>query len=288
LLKALDKKLRFPFLNQKLADNPYNRSNIPGNFRILERRVKNFVDDSDKSDFLEYITENCELIVVIIGDLSEAFQFFDSQNSRGKSLHPHDLLKAYHLREMNDLDDKVTEQVVKEWEDSDQNDLSSLFSDYLYRVKEWMKGNYADELGKNNNIQKFKGISEGDNYPYAQFYKRAFVKDKAENSAVPFQLDTPILAGKQFFDYAKHFITVLKDIQNTDEGTHIKDNEIIKTLNLKKNKEGTGNKFTRLLLDTAILLYVSRFYLVNQENRDSESLNHFVKFGPCSELGGYP
>ena len=58
----------------------------------------------------EYIENRCELIVVITSDVSEAFQFFDSQNARGKALYPHDLLKAYHLREMNDISDEETEQ----------------------------------------------------------------------------------------------------------------------------------------------------------------------------------
>ena len=63
--------------------------------------------------------------------VSEAFQFFDSQNARGKALYPHDLLKAYHLREMNNVDTTETEKVVKTWEDLDQKELSVLFNEYL-------------------------------------------------------------------------------------------------------------------------------------------------------------
>ena len=37
------------------------------------------------------------MVEVVLQDISEAFQFFDSQNARGKDLEPHDLLKAYHL-----------------------------------------------------------------------------------------------------------------------------------------------------------------------------------------------
>ncbi|MBK6364085.1 MAG: hypothetical protein IPF52_11560, partial [Saprospiraceae bacterium] len=59
---------------------------------------------------------------------------------------------------------------VKDWEDLDQKKLSLLFSDYLYRLKEWIKGNRALELNEHN-IQKFKGINRNGNYPYAQFLK---------------------------------------------------------------------------------------------------------------------
>ena len=270
LLKALGAD-SIDFLDEKLADNPNNRRNIPNNFRALERRINNISNERDRGELLDYIKNNCELIVVITDDISEAFQFFDSQNARGKKLYPHDLLKAYHLREMKNLDEAETEKVVKGWEDLPQKDLSLLFSDYLYRLKEWTKGNKAWELNEHN-IHKFKGLTRQDNFPYAQFYKGAFAyANTVNNSAMPFvsgtrnfnpfQLDAPIVAGKSFFDYAKHYFDILKDIQNNDkyEGYFINDNDIVKTLDLRTYKNGTGNRITRLLFDTAILLYVDRF-----------------------------
>jgi len=277
------------FLKQPLADNPHNKRNVPNNFRTLNRRANN-IEEKDREELLEYIKDNCELIVVITYDISEAFQFFDSQNARGKKLYPHDLLKAYHLREMKDSDTVETEKVVKVWEDLDQKELSALFSEYLYRVKEWTKGNKAWELTEQN-IHKFKGITRQDNFPYAQFYKGAFAYANTVNHSAmpfvsgirnlkPFQLDTPIVAGKLFFDYAKHYFEILKDIQNNDkyEGYIIKDNEIIKTLDLRKYKNGVGNRITRLLFDTAILLYVDRFCPERPAKTDLEMLDQFVVF----------
>ncbi|MBN2747835.1 MAG: DUF262 domain-containing protein [Bacteroidales bacterium] len=279
------------FLDQSLSDNPNNKRNIPNNFRTLERRVDNIKDPRDKDELLEYIKNNCELIVVITEKISEAFQFFDSQNARGKKLYPHDLLKAYHLREMKGLDVVETEKVVKRWEDLDQKELSALFSDYLYRIKEWTKGNKAWELTEHN-IHKFKGITRQDNFPFAQFYKGAFsYADMVNHSAMPFvsgirnfnpfQLDTPIVAGKSFFDYAKHYFEILKDIQNNDryEGYFINDNNIVKTLDIRRYKNGVGNRITRLLLDTAILLYVDRFCPTERPLKiDLEMLDQFVIF----------
>jgi len=289
LLKAFgDQSIRF--LEQPLANNPYNTRNVPANYRVLERRSANINDDRDRRELLEYIKNNCELIVVITDDLSEAFQFFDSQNARGKKLYPHDLLKAYHLREMNDMDAAEIEKVVKSWEELDQKELSSLFSEYLYRVKEWTKGNKAWELTEHN-IYKFKGITRKDNFPYAQFYKGAFsYADMVNYSPMPFvsgirnlkpfQLDTPIVAGKPFFDYAKHYFYILKDIQNNDkyEGYYINDNAIVKTLNLRTYKNGVGNRITRLLFDSAILLYVDRFCPERPTKADLEMLDQFVVF----------
>ena len=290
LLKALDDSLNISFLAQPLSVNSYNKRNVPHNFRALARRVNNMTDDSEKTTLLDYIKNNCELIVVITDDVSQAFQFFDSQNARGKKLYPHDLLKAYHLREMNDLDSAEIEKTVKEWEDLDQSALSSLFNEYLNRVKEWAKGNRSQELTEHN-IQKFKGITRRENYPYAQFYKGAYsYSDMVNHSAMPFvagvrrlnafQLDTPIIAGKPFFDYAKHYFDILDDIKNNDKyaGHYIRDNDIVKTLNLRPYNNGVGNRITRLLFNTAILLYVDRFCPERLTKLDSAMLDQFVVF----------
>ncbi len=294
LLMALDEKDAgsIGFLNQCLTDDVHNARNIPNNYRTLDRRIHNISDARERSELHDYIKNNCELIVVITEDISEAFQFFDSQNARGKKLYPHDLLKAYHLREMNDLDIAQTEKTVKEWEDLDQKKLSLLFSDYLYRLKEWVKGNRAWELSEHN-IQNFKGINRNGNYPYAQFFKGAFAyADMVNQSAMPFvsgmynlkpfQIDTPIIAGKSFFDYARHYFDILEDIQNNNkyEGYFINDNEIVKTLDLRGYKNGVGNGITRLLFDTAVLLYVDRFLPCDRPSKtDREMLEkQFVMY----------
>lgn len=287
LLKALGFD-ELDFLEQEFVNNVYNVFNIVNNYRTLKRRVDN--SSTQKKELSDYIQKNCELIVVITEDISEAFQFFDSQNARGKKLYPHDLLKAYHLREMNNLDVTEVEKTVKTWEDMSQKALSELFSDYLYRLKEWIKGNKADELTEHN-IALFKGVTSADNYPYAQFYKGAYAfAENFNNSQIPFvtgmhslnafQLDTPIVAGKPFFDYAKHYFDILADIQNNDKyrGYYINDNEIIRTLNLRKYISGVGNRIARLMLDTAILLYVDRFCPEKPSKSDTEMLDQFVVF----------
>lgn len=183
-----------------------------------------------------------------------------------------------------------TENVVKMWEDLNQKELSVLFKEYLYRLKEWIKGNRASELTERN-IDLFKGITSRDNHPYAQYYKGAFAyADELNRSKVPFvtgiqpispfQLNTPIIAGKPFFEYTKHYFDILSDIKNNDryEGYFINDNEIVKTLDLWKYKNGVGNRITRFMFDTAILLYVDRFCPARPSKSDTEYLNQFVVF----------
>lgn len=42
----------------------------------------------------------CEFVVIKVKELAEAFQMFESQNGRGKDLEAYNLLKAYHIRAM--------------------------------------------------------------------------------------------------------------------------------------------------------------------------------------------
>lgn len=278
------------FLNQGLSNNQYNLHNVMNNYRALKRRIDKLVDEKEMNELSDYVQNRCELIIVITDDLSEAFQFFDSQNARGKSLYPHDLLKAYHLREMSNIDVYETERIVKMWEDLNQKELSVLFNEYLYRLKEWVKGNRAYELNEHN-IDLFKGVTSRDSYPYAEFYKGAFAyADYVNKSKLPFvtglqplspfQINAPIIAGKAFFEYAKHYFDILADIQNNDkyEGYFINDNEIVRTLDLRKYKNGVGNRITRLMFDTAVLLYVDRFCPAHPTKTDKDFLDQFVVF----------
>jgi hypothetical protein len=239
-------------------------------------------------DLREYIKNQCEFIVVITNDISEAFQFFDSQNARGKKLYPHDLLKAYHLREMSDVGVEETERIVKRWENEKQNELADFFGEYLFRVREWLRGNYAWELNEHN-IDKFKGVSKRDNTPYAQFFKGAFAyADMVNRSAMPFvsgmhnlnpfQLDAPIVAGKPFFDYTHHYFEILKDIQNNEKyvGYFVNGNEIVMTLDLPRNCNGVGNRITRKLFDLAALLYVDRFCPDKPTQNDLDLFEQFL------------
>lgn len=302
LLRALGKN-DIAFLQQELYDNEYNARNISNNYRALERRVSKpdlkesqqqkedyYVKERECRRLEEFVENRCELIVVVTSDVSEAFQFFDSQNARGKALYPHDLLKAYHLREMIDIEENEVERIVKGWEQISQSGLADFFGNYLYRIKEWVNGNRAEVLDERN-IHMFKGITRSARTPYAQFYKSAYCyADMVNSSAMPFvsgtrninafQLDAPIIAGKPFFEYTKHYYAILKDIQDNSkyEGFYINDNIIVKTLD-RYFKKGVGNGIARLLFDTSVLLYVDRFCPESYPTKeDMELFEQFVVY----------
>ena len=168
-----------------------------------------------------------------------------------------------------------TERVVRMWENLDQKKLAVLFNEYLYRLKEWIKGNRPKELTEHN-IELFKGVTSRDSHPYAQYYKGAFAyADELNHSHVTF-----VSGGKPFFEYAKHYFDILADIQNNDkyEGYFMNDNPIVKTLDLRKYKNGVGNRITRLMFDAALLLYVDRFCPARPSKADTDYLEQFIVF----------
>ena len=53
---------------------------------------------------------------------------------------PHDLLKAFHLREMKDENEQVKINAVARWENYREADLANLFCSHLYPLTRWYKG----------------------------------------------------------------------------------------------------------------------------------------------------
>ena len=133
--------------------NPITQQNIHRNYKEIVRLVSDF-DES----LVQFLLNHCEFIVFKLKDVSEAFQFFDSQNARGKDLDPHDLLKAFHLRAFDENDDKNKFAIVDNWENASDDSLAKLFGLYLYRIKGWAKGQSAREFSKDK-IHLFKGVN---------------------------------------------------------------------------------------------------------------------------------
>lgn len=135
-------KLNKFWVNTKFK-NPISIQHVKNNLAAIDERL----GDLDE-DFLIFLLSECEVVFIELSEISEAFQFFDSQNARGKDLEPHDLLKAFHLREMQgDSLSKEDEENIKNWEEYDSKDLSELFL-CLYRIKRWLRERMLNFLQK--------------------------------------------------------------------------------------------------------------------------------------------
>ncbi len=257
-----ENEIKFPDLK---FTNPISITNVKQNFQELNKRIKEIEFDEN---VVYFILHKCEVVYVELDDISEAFQFFDSQNARGKDLAPHDLLKAFHLREMNDVSESEKTLLVNSWEQLDEEgNLSGLFNDYLFKIRNWSRGKSARYFSKND-VDIFKGISINKDtkelYPYVLLYQMAnvFVDDYNLHSsrkvdfntlAYPFSLDLPVLNGKRFFEMISHYHKRIDQIKAK------KENEIIKLLDTYKGNSRVGDRYIRLLFECALIYYIDKF-----------------------------
>lgn len=111
------------------------------------------------------------MVCIELIDLDEAFQFFDSQNSRGKALQAYDLLKAFHLRSISN-DNKEQLEYVEKWENSiistrfnKNGDLYFIINLILFRLRRWLHYQNGFHF-TTDDLDVFKGVDDNMNYPY--------------------------------------------------------------------------------------------------------------------------
>lgn len=243
-------------LKQEYNDLSYK--SICNNLQIIRNRLIDM--NSDKTAFIEYIKMNCSFVRIVTYIEQEAFQFFDSQNTRGKSLEPHDLLKSYHLREMTDLSEADKVITINKWEDTKQGLLTNLFKNNLYPIIRWSR-NKEGLYYSVKDIDLFKGIKKEMNYNYSNYNRAANMFIEKYNSdrmynlvngikLNQFQLTEPIIAGENFFNYVWHYKELYSWIcQFVDE----RDKKYIIPNNT------TGDTYVKRLLINALILFVDRF-----------------------------
>jgi len=261
-LKAINQKEtwdNYKRLGKRFSfSNDISKANIQNNYKEIERRIKEF----DKQT-IAFFFHKCELVQVILTDISEAFQFFDSQNARGKDLEPHDLLKAFHLREMNNYStEDERRKVVEKWELMDTEQLSKLFALYLFRIRNWSKG-YSAKYFSKSDVDVFKGVNPDiqENYPFARIFRIAHYYTENYNRSYhrhvdknefdyPFQIDQTIINGRRFFEMVAYYDKMINRIINIKG---------IKTLETIKIYNRTGDKYIRNLFYCGLIYYIDKF-----------------------------
>jgi hypothetical protein len=262
--KNFDNEIKIPTLK---FSSPISIINVKNNYQELIKRTNEIEFDEE---VIYFLINKCEVVYVELESITESFQFFDSQNARGKDLAPHDLLKAYHLREMKDIPENEKTDLIKHWENLDEEgNLSELFNNNLFKIRNWSRGKSARYFTKSD-VDIFKGISINKDtkelYPYALLYQMAnvFVDDYNEHSSrrvdlnqikYPFSLDLPVLNGKRFFEMISHYHDRIEDIRAMGIGQ----NETIELLNSYKGNQRTGDKYVRLLFENALIYYIDKF-----------------------------
>lgn len=240
----LDNEFKCSVMNKQFT-NKISQTNIHSNYMFV-REWFSLKHESERNRFLEAMKNTLEVVVIEVDEISEAFQLFDSQNTRGKALEPHDLLKAYHLREMRNYPYEM-EHAVTKWEAKDTKKIHDLFDLYLFPVWNWSKGCKSRSF-TTKEIDTYKGIVENSPYSYA---KRA-------SKAMPyFQITEPFIAGNDFFEMVDHYMNLLDNVQ-----TEIDRNEAFKDLRdiLEQSLNSVGFKYAKNLFYCALLMYYDKFH----------------------------
>lgn len=175
-----------------------------GNLHSNSDRIREWcssVDDGVKEAFDKALSEVLEVVVITVDEISEAFQLFDSQNSRGRALYPHDLLKAYHLRVISGK--KGEERAVEEWEAKDPKAIAELFRDYLFPIWHWARRRKCGGF-TTADIDLYKGVEPDSEYAYAYRVRRTGAR---------YQITEPFPAGRDFFKMVHHYMQMLKDLK---------------------------------------------------------------------------
>lgn len=266
-------KVKMPVLAFSHAVSQFN---IKKNYREISRRVSRA--DFDES-LIDFLLNQCQLVTVTLTDVSEAFQFFDAQNARGRDLAPHDLLKAFHLREFGVEDEARKAQTVATWENSNSEELATLFSDYLSRIRRWSKGRSARYFGKAD-VDLFKGvnINTSDAYPYVSAlrtvhhtvddYNSHFTRQiDGQNFVFPFQLDQVVINGRRFFEMIQHYQSLdfhrvnSKSLRKLlgDTAKHGYASPILETIDSYPARYRRGDRYVRGLFDCLLMYYCDKF-----------------------------
>lgn len=229
----------------KAFTNKVTQTNIHNNYNFI-REWFSLKNEETKSGFIRAFSDILEVVVISVDKVEEAFQLFDSQNTRGKELDPHDLLKAYHLREMKKYPYEM-EHAVTKWEAKDTSKIRELFDLYLFPVWNWSRGIKSRPFTAKE-IDTYKGVGEGSTYSYAR---------RASKAMPYFQITEPFIAGNDFFEMVEHYMYLLRDVKAEIDSN--KSFAIIKeVLEYKTGSAGYG--YTKNLFFCALLCYYDKFH----------------------------
>lgn len=250
-------------LISKYLDNNYDNAILRKMFydKITQKHIHdNYIhikewfslrDKDIKESFKKAFQDILELVVIQVGRESEAFQLFDSQNTRGRALDPHDLLKAFHLREMQN-DKYEMEYAVTKWEAKDVYKIRELFSAYLFPIWNWSRGTKTWKF-TDHDIDTYKGIPSNSTYTYAR---------RAGKASPYFQLTEPFIAGSDFFDLVDHYLRTLENIKHELATNPVF--ELLRPFCLPQKHSSAGLTHVRNLFFAVVFYYYDKFHNMDE------------------------
>ena len=240
--------LKKPEFYPALIQMSDSRRNLNNNLCHIMDYLK--IHGSDcRAKFKEAFTKSLQVVAVCVTERDYAFQLFDSQNVKGRRLEPHDLLKAYHLRELDFAGEKedCIKDLVEEWERFDVQDLSYLFDKLLYPILKWSEKERCYGF-TTKDLKAFKGVPQRrKNYGYV---KRAFA------AVGNYRIGTDFAPGKEFFKMVSYYQDLLKRVREKAESC-----PVVKDILKNGSNNAYNNAYTKALFESVLMAYFDRFGL---------------------------
>ena len=269
---------------------------------------KNLPNLGEKESLYNYLIGNkeskkgCQFVRIIVEEISEAFQIFDTQNGRGKELEAYNLLKAYHIRAMEQDSESTKVKCDKRWEDATSyksnisqgyNDkkediLKYIFDETLYRSRKWSRREPAGRFSKKE-IDEFKGFTIDKNhnvqFPFqnpqllqyitSKFYESVLsgtigtisrFKNGDPDNIDPFvNINQTLVNGKSFFDYIETYVEIYKRIFIELDSYQLRDFKDFYKNCCKDTHGRSGDMYLQNVYKSLIIMLFDRFGEVGVE-----------------------
>lgn len=281
LSNLLDENADSKLLSHKFDHNT-SIENIQNNVRYFEEVQKK---KGDKKLSLK----NIHFITVTTPSLEDAFNFFDSQNTRGKKLENYDILKAHHLRFIKS--DTLATACAKDWEIIEKDKsvgLGLLLETLLARGRKWSnKQHIIPDIRKEFKSQRSNKKSAStyllNRYQQAALFTSwkynpiekaclEFTFDKIDatykvgsvevNDNIykyfPFQITQTIEGGELFFWYTQKYHALAKELfSDSNEFTSPEFKALLKRLH--GFNYNIGAAYTLDVFRGSLLFYIDKF-----------------------------
>lgn len=270
------------FLFNQEFKHLHSKKNIIENANFIKKwfSLKNI----DLELFESFLRSKVWFVVINAPSIDDAFTFFDSQNSRGKTLSDYNILKAHHLRyTIKDL--AVT--CSRDWDYIDkQNVLTYLLQNLTGRIRTLARNDFGGVRIK----MEFKAqrMSQGSDYQLNKYIQAPLFtswqynlttktldytlnKDsnpKLEDNLLkfaysphlmPLQLTRSVEGGEQFFWYTKKYYEMRQMLFNSDNAPGV----YKQLYDYLKRFDNRGMSHLLEIFEAAMMFYFDKFGLYN-------------------------
>lgn len=233
------------FLSKSEFTHSESKKHIKENYDFIKSWFETRPDKLNK--FKKKLKDTIEFICILAPTLDDAFIFFDSVNAKGMRLEAYDLIKAFHLRALEDYSAKtkdskssLTAYFAKEFEklakEKDGENLKILFNDTLTPARQWLRHN-SDKVSYQMDI-------------YNEFCTE--IPQRFKSSPLIAKDSLGILqnfvGGVDFFEYLSHFHRLYTQLQSV---------EFYK--GLEAIDWASGFTYNRYIYIMATLIYLNKF-----------------------------